>query len=276
MKNKDEEIIVKLLCELLPDVIELAEKTINVLHNPSKLFLESNDKTGVFTGKNLGFYKLYLTPDKYYKEFKAQIIQDIFEESITNPPTPPLPIKTAKVNFYKAINDLEQEIYEKLSIDEPLDMFDKIFLDRAIIHFYNALSLIQNKKSISDLLYEAIHYKNYKLIPLAVNIDPNILKIPEITGLINSIPKSQRLDLEQKIIEVQRNPILSYSKSPKSKMALFYLGLVDFIGFLDGPYAISFRSHQIIADTIGVLKDFDDINYFNKLYNQVKKSKHLH
>ena len=276
MKNKDEEIIVKLLCEFLPALMEQAEEIISMLHNPSKILLESHDKTGIFTGKNLSFYKLYLTPDKYYEEFKTLIIQDLLEELLTNPPTPSLPLNTAKIHFYKAINNLEQDMYGKLLRDEPIDPSDKIFLDRAIIHFYNALSLIQNKKSVSDLLYEAIHYKNYKSIPLAVNIDPNILKIPEITNLINSLPKSQRLNLEQKIIEVQRNPILSPSKSPKSRMALFYLGLVDFMGFLDGPHAISFRSHQIIAEAIGASKNLDDINYFNKLYNQVKKSKLLY
>ncbi|QKI88907.1 hypothetical protein [Thiomicrorhabdus xiamenensis] len=276
--NAHEEGIVNMLCNFLPEFLQQAEETINWLHNPSKLLLESRDQTGVFTAKNLNFYKLYLNPKSYYEEFNDLLVQQVLEDIKTEPPSPPLPLKKAKANFYQAIDELEQELYVKVTNNEPLAPFDKLFLERAIARFYESLSLIQNKKALSSLLHEAINQKNQKLLPLAVGIDPNILKLAEVQSFLDSLPKEQRLGLEEKIIKAQRTPILSHSKTCKSKKFLLYLSIVDFIGVIKGPYALKFNSHKRIAADLGVIpdiRDVDDVNYFNKLYNLVKKSHQL-
>ncbi|MCU7837625.1 MAG: hypothetical protein KZQ83_20595 [gamma proteobacterium symbiont of Taylorina sp.] len=231
------------------------------------------------SNENFQYYELYLEPNKIYDEFFQYCLKfstTHFPKVFPQKKLSKKEINTTFSNLYTEFNDDIDLLNDKLFSDlEPNHKFDKEIeypLSAIICRFFDSLSVIDNKKSITILLQEALEDDKYENIAKAVSIDPNILKVSKIDEYINKLDLEIKTEVFQKCLIERNKPFLSNNKNQICELPYFYVSFVYSVGLIDGAIPLPYKIHKSFADKIGALDDLEDIEYFREIFDKFCKS----
>ena len=278
---QQQNIILNFLLNILPHFVNEADELFTKLSTASKSYFLEKDGLSILSNKKFQYYKLYLEPNKIYEDFDKYISNEWakdFEVEIekqiskTDPKINP---SVALAECIKTIDDITDDalLTPNWHLDSDFDESNIYLINVIIARFFDSLSLIENKKSISTLLSEALLENKFLNISKAVSIDPNVRYIPEICELISKQSINKQASISNQISNALEKSFLTGDKNIQSKLALFYISVVDSMGFIDGSLPLPFKVHKYFAEKSGALKYTDDDNYFYKLFRMHKKNK---
>ena len=164
----------------------------------------------------------------------------------------------------------ENNIFSDIVIDLD-DSEERLFVQIAIARFYNSLSIIQNNKSINDLINEFLINSKERNLIKAVKVDPSVLKIPEVLKKLDQLDPIKRNSLDTKIQTAKSIPSLTPDKRKKYILLSVYLSITSSLGYLKPKYPITNPMLQVYAEKLKLIPETFDPDDFKKLVTYYRK-----
>ncbi len=270
----------QILSELLPLLQNDIDWFINRFSSESKKSLDQHDSNGLLKGNVFSWQHLYLNNKHSFSRFNRKI-QFITKKAIhkanENDLVEKVTLEDAIKHFQSLLEEFDNlpdsevnELFDELS--NPQDKFSrrlKQFIEASFANFFNYISLIENKSTITVLLKEALEEnkpENFKKIFL---VDPTVYRLNEVREFIDEQSYSIQSKISKYHHDALETPIISNEKNRISQKPLFFIGLIDAMGFINGEIKFSKKELLKLATKSGLDDNIIDQNYFNQLLKHV-------
>lgn len=280
-----ENFIYKLVYKLIPLVTHGLEDFLNDLSKESKNSINSREEHEIFRGHVFDWKNKYIKHEKHYLKLSRRIIFE-FKNILSNMGNEEVEVLNEEevLNFAtemasECISSFDELLEKNFNhyIDElksPSNKEEKRikeFIEISIASFFNNISLINNKKTITHLLDDAINnnkYKNYKKI---FNVDPTVYQLDIVKKHISNLDLRIESEITGYYSESLKKPIMFNQKNKICQTPLMLIGIFNTMGIVTGEISFSNSKLYELA-VISGMNDIDtDNNEFNRLLKHLKK-----
>lgn len=274
------------LCEALPVLSDDIDWFLEFLQTQSKKSLDKTDEKGLLRGDAFQWNNKYLTLDEHYQTLNRKLRFLLRQHIMQSEDDKPAEI-TTMAEWLAFVREITQELHDWLDSGTREDYLEGIewitastdrktlrlrhYIEISFASTFNHISLVQNKATISKLLYNALNENQIENFKKIFAVDTSVFDLKEVQDFINKQPREVKAKIHKYYSDSIDLPIISNNKNKVSQKPMFIIGLLDSMNVINGQISFSKTRLLKLGTLAGIDHDTIDQTYFNRLLLHVKK-----